>query len=201
MELNPPKKVQTRETKEKIYNAAMSILKKKGYAYLTVSNICKVAGVSNGTFFYHFKTKDDLFNYYTFENFAKFRRSRHFDEAVKDLSIKERIIRFYDYWADYMAEIGLDFFSNFYHTKNYALDVRLWNKRKPVSIWNYPGECLDEAKAAGELRDGTDVNHCAEVLGTIIKGIAFDWCLSGAAFEMKPRIREVMVPYLDSIFS
>ena len=64
VQLSTPKQVQTQETKQKIYKAASSILKKKGYAYLTVSNICAVAGVSNGTFFYHFKTKDELLVYY-----------------------------------------------------------------------------------------------------------------------------------------
>ena len=34
---------------------------------------------------------------------------------------------------------------------------------------------------------------------TIMKGIAFDWCLSGAAFDMHERLDEIMVPYLKSI--
>ena len=45
VQLSTPKQVQTQETKQKIYKAASSILKKKGYAYLTVSNICAVAGL------------------------------------------------------------------------------------------------------------------------------------------------------------
>lgn len=32
-----------------------------------------------------------------------------------------------------------------------------------------------------------------------MKGIAFDWCLSGAAFDMHERLDEIMVPYLKSI--
>ena len=32
-----------------------------------------------------------------------------------------------------------------------------------------------------------------------MKGIAFDWCLSGAAFDMHERLVEIMVPYLKSI--
>lgn len=82
MELTTPKQVQTQETKQKIYKAASNILKKKGYAYLTVSNICAAAGVSNGTFFYHFKTKDELLVYYNFQKFAEFRKKNNFDDAV-----------------------------------------------------------------------------------------------------------------------
>ena len=63
-ELSTPRSVQTQNTKEKIYKAAVDIIKKKGYEYLSISNICKVAHISNGTFFYHFKTKEDLLSYY-----------------------------------------------------------------------------------------------------------------------------------------
>lgn len=199
MDLPTPKQIQTQETKQRIYKAAIDILKKKGFPYLTVSNICKVAKVSNGTFFYHFKTKDELLTYYTYDNFAAFRIERRFDEAVKGKPFNERIICFYTYWADYMEDLGLEFCTDFYHTKNYALDVRRWNHREPITIFNYPGECLLEARRSGELKEGLSVDHCAEVLGSLVKGVAFDWCLSNAAFDMRSRIGEVMRPYLDSI--
>ena len=47
-ELSTPRSVQTQNTKEKIYKAAVDIIKKKGYEYLSISNICKVAHISNG---------------------------------------------------------------------------------------------------------------------------------------------------------
>lgn len=54
----------SRETKEKIFNAAKRILQKGGYEELSIKNICEEAGVSNGSFYHHFKTKDDLLSYY-----------------------------------------------------------------------------------------------------------------------------------------
>lgn len=199
MKLNTPKQIQTQETKQRIYKAASDILKKNGFAYLTVSNICKAANVSNGTFFYHFKTKDELFIHYTYEQFAEFREKNNFDSVVKDMPFDLRILTFYDYWVNYMEEIGIDFFSNFYNTKNFSLDVRIWNRREPVTIWNYPGECLKQARIDGLLKNDISVSHCAEVFGTLMKGIAFDWCLSNGAFDMHAMIKEIMRPYLDSI--
>lgn len=109
VQLSTPKQVQTQETKQKIYKAASSILKKKGYAYLTVSNICAVAGVSNGTFFYHFKTKDELLVYYNYQKFAEFREKNNFSEAVAGKAFDERILLFYYYWSDYMLDVGSTF--------------------------------------------------------------------------------------------
>ena len=199
MKLKVSKQAPLPETKQRIYDAAVKILKEQDFAHFTVSNVCKQANVSNGSFFYHFKTKDELLTYYTYDNFAEFRRRHGFNAAVKDLGYGEKLITFYCYWADYMEKMGLAFFSDFYHTKNYALDVRRWNQREPVSIWNYPGECLTAAKAEGIIKDEVTVDHAAEVLGSLAKGVAFDWCLSEGAFNMRERIREVMKPYLESI--
>ena len=41
----------SRETKEKIFQAAKRILQKKGYEELSIKNICEEAGVSNGSFY------------------------------------------------------------------------------------------------------------------------------------------------------
>ena len=54
----------SKETKEKIFQAAKRILQKKGYEELSIKNICEEAGVSNGSFYHHFRTKDDLLSYY-----------------------------------------------------------------------------------------------------------------------------------------
>ena len=54
----------SQETKEKIFRAAKKILRKSGYEKLSIKNICEEAGVSNGSFYHHFKTKDDLLSYY-----------------------------------------------------------------------------------------------------------------------------------------
>lgn len=199
LELDTPKHIQTQETRQRIYDAADNILKEKGFAYLTISNICKVANVSNGTFFYHFKTKDELLTHYNYAQFANFRETHSFGNAVDGQSFDRRIIIFYDYWIDYMVELGIEFFTDFYNTKNHALDVRRWNQQKPANIWDYPGECIKQAKLDGLLKDSISASHCASVFAMIMKGIAFDWCLSEGAFDMHAMLNEIMGPYLESI--
>lgn len=48
------------ESKTKLLNAAQDVIRSKGYAATTVDDICKHAGVTKGSFFHHFKSKDDL---------------------------------------------------------------------------------------------------------------------------------------------
>lgn len=48
------------ESKTKLLDAAMRVIRARGYAATTVEDICRQAGVTKGSFFHHFKSKDEL---------------------------------------------------------------------------------------------------------------------------------------------
>ena len=48
------------ESKTKLLDAALHVIRVKGYAATTVDDICHEAGVTKGSFFHHFKSKDEL---------------------------------------------------------------------------------------------------------------------------------------------
>ena len=43
-----------------LLDAALHVIRAKGYAATTVDDVCRSAGVTKGSFFHHFKTKDEL---------------------------------------------------------------------------------------------------------------------------------------------
>ena len=47
-------------SKTKLLDAALNVIRAKGYAASSVDDICQQAGVTKGSFFHHFKGKDDL---------------------------------------------------------------------------------------------------------------------------------------------
>jgi TetR/AcrR family transcriptional repressor of nem operon len=43
-----------------LLDAAMNVIRQKGFTATTVDDICQAAGVTKGSFFHYFKTKEDL---------------------------------------------------------------------------------------------------------------------------------------------
>ena len=47
-------------SKTKLLDAALQVIRRQGYAATSVDDICAAAGVSKGSFFHHFKSKEEL---------------------------------------------------------------------------------------------------------------------------------------------
>ena len=48
------------ESRTKLLDAALDVFRAKGYTATRVEDICTAAGLTKGSFFHHFKTKDEL---------------------------------------------------------------------------------------------------------------------------------------------
>jgi AcrR family transcriptional regulator len=51
---------QREDTRQRIYDAAMEIFRRDGFEAARVDDVAKAAGVSHGTFYFHFATKDEV---------------------------------------------------------------------------------------------------------------------------------------------
>ena len=51
---------QNPQTRSNLLDAALSVIRTKGYTATTVDDICTKASLSKGAFFHHFSSKEDL---------------------------------------------------------------------------------------------------------------------------------------------
>ena len=62
-------------TKRKIFETSMELFAQKGYNATSIEEITAVVGVAKGTLYYHFSSKEDIFNFLIEEGISLLKRS------------------------------------------------------------------------------------------------------------------------------
>ena len=175
----------SRETKEKIFQAAKRILQKKGYEELSIKNICEEAGVSNGSFYHHFRTKDDLLSYYIEDQPTINPDLLELPENAA--GVKEGIIQVYLNYVKYCRELGVEFMSGYYDTKNQALNAAIRTERPYpiVTVQTY----VEKAIAAGIVRLNVEIEEFTTDIRMIVIGNVFEWCLRNGEVDFEGNMK------------
>ena len=94
--------------KDIILHAATALFSDKGFKDASMAELCKITGVAEGTIFYHFKSKEELFvailenlRKEITEEFEKYTEQKTFETG---LDMMEGVISFYLFLAGMMEE-------------------------------------------------------------------------------------------------
>lgn len=186
----------SKETKAKIFRAAKHILQKHGYEALSIKNICEEAGVSNGSFYHHFKTKDDLLSYYIEEQ-------PNINPDLLDVpanagEVKSAIVYVYLNYVHYAQELGVEFMSNYYTPKNQSLNPLIRTERPYpiVTVHNYLQKCID----AGIITPNQDIEDITTDIRMIVIGNVFEWCLKDGDADFEGNMKRSLEAYMNGVF-
>lgn len=188
--------LKSRETKARIFHAAKRILQREGYDRLSIKNICEEAGVSNGSFYHHFKTKDDLLSYYIEEQPSI--NPDLLDSPDDSEEAKIAIIHVYLNYAEYCRELGVEFIANYYTPKNQGLNPSIRTERPyPIlTVENYLRKAMD----AGIVKTKIPLEDICTDIRMLVIGNVFEWCLHDGDTDFEGNIRRSIGHYLDGIF-
>lgn len=188
--------MKSRETKAKIFRAAKSILQKKGYEELSIKNICEEAGVSNGSFYHHFKTKDDLLSYYIEEQPSINPDLLEIPTSAQEA--KDAIIYVYLNYVHYCEDLGVSFMSNYYTPKNQSLNPLIRTERPYpiVTVHNYMQKCIE----AGVITPHIPLDDMTTDIRMIVIGNVFEWCLKNGDADFEGNMKRSLETYLNGAF-
>ena len=200
----------SQETKEKIFQAAKKILQKSGYEKLSIKNICEEAGVSNGSFYHHFKTKDDLLSYYIEDQPTMgpdlLETPKSLEDVkdgiyIKELGLLARAVFVVDEhntvtYVEYCKELGVEFMSGYYDTKNQALNPAIRTERPYpiVTVQAY----VEQAAKDGIINIRESIDEFTTDIRMIVIGNVFEWCLREGNADFEGNMSRSLRRYLDS---
>ena len=195
--LRPPQKVRSERTQKALYDAASTPMHDYGYDYLTVQNICKLAGVTTGAFYHHFRSKDDILCLFLNKGYEAFIENRNVCLPEDPLA---RLTELCVLYAAHNESNGVEFVSNYYSTKNKSLNTIGLSPEDMYVSSNYRAryDSLMAAREAGQIPADTDCVSLNEDICSLTKGIIFDWCLSNGGFDLTSRIRRMVDRFMST---
>ena len=195
-EILSKQQLKSKETKAKIFRAAKHIFQKHGYEALSIKNICEEAGVSNGSFYHHFKTKDDLLSYYIEEQ-------PNINPDLLDIpksadEVKSAIVYVYLNYVHYCQELGVEFMANYYTPKNQSLNPLIRTERPYpiVTVHNYLQKCI----GAGIISPNQDIEDITTDIRMIVIGNVFEWCLKEGNADFEGNMKRSLESYMNGVF-
>ena len=75
------------KTKRKIFETSMELFAKKGYEATSIEEITSIVGVAKGTLYYHFSSKEEIFNFLVEEGMKLLKNSIEIKTSNLDNSI------------------------------------------------------------------------------------------------------------------
>ena len=159
------------KTKRKIFETSMKLFAEKGYDATSIEEITATVGVAKGTLYYHFSSKEEIFNFLIEEgikllqNSVDIKTSKHnnyIDKIKAIVLIQIKIVAKYEN----IIPISL---SQFWGTKER-------NKKCQELVYQYIGKIekiVQEGIEKGEIKKGDTRAIASEIYGLICSTLVY----------------------------
>ncbi len=182
------------KNKEIILQATKNIIANQGVECVTVRNVCKESGLSNGTFYYYFKNMDELL--------LSFIMVKSFEDIeISSDNVANKIIELYMILIDNYLSYGKDFMKSFYTPSNTALQSYMSEENGKFGEKTVMARVENEIISAqnnNELTKDIDAHTLSSDICSIVKGLIFEYCMIDSDFDLKSNVKRVISNYLKS---
>lgn len=185
--------LQAIETRNRIYESAIRLMKKNGFDNMTIDQISEAAAVSVGAFYHHFGSKNKILN----EIFK--RGDDYFSENVvgrlEGSSMAEKIVNYFLHYARFNIDMGVDHISAMFKTQS-----RFFVSHKRL-MFTALRDLIAEAVETGALKSDMRPDQITELLFTTARGLTYNWCLHHGEFALEEKMRRYMEFQVRALFS
>lgn len=181
-------KAQGAETKLQLYQCAEELLRQHDYHAISVEAITKMAGVSKGTFYVHFESKDALYATIFSQYVDKLDTlyERFLDALPPHMPSYDKMLALLMGTVDIMtAQVGYENIKNLYRlqiSKTVSTEVVYGRNRKLYSLYARVLECgIRQGEFVSELSLEALTRHFVMA----IRGLTYEWCIRDVDFDLK----------------
>ena len=192
------------ETRIKIYQSAERLFTEHEPGSVSVDAIVRAAGVSKGSFYVHFASKDALFMEIVNEKVTMVdeKYQSYIASLPEDMPVKDVLISLMDRISDVLsADIGVVSMTTVYKAQ-LAGDagvgaVASYNR----DIYSMFRNVLERGIARGEIRSDMAADMLTRHIMMAIRGITYEWCIRHPEFDYKAQARAHLTLLLEGLIT
>ncbi len=175
-------------TKQKICKAANALMNSHNYSEVSVDSIVREAGVSKGSFYVHFASKDALLAELVDSQVARFDADYqgYLDSFADDAPAETMLLSLVGRIADVLIEkIGCEGMQAVYKaqiTNEFAVDAVSSYNREIYQIFR---SVLERGISRGEFDASLSPDTLTRHLMLAIRGVTYEWCIRFPDFDYK----------------
>lgn len=169
------------ETKKRLIETALELIKEKGFDSINVEDITKKAGVAKGTFYTYFKRKEDIVL-----EISRFPFSEINNELMqmKDADIIKKLTHYFYRFMECVEYAGIHICRQWIRD---VINPNIVSSNKDNKKWFYDFEMLKNilknAVKNNELKENTPVELLTHIIISELYGMMTCWCMSDGKFE------------------
>lgn len=187
------RKLQAIETKKKIFQCADELFRKRGVEDVTVDDIMEKVGMSKGTFFVHFASRDALLAAYISEyvNRADTDYESYLEEFPEQTAASDVLRAMVERVADNITEnVGYERIKIAYRIQiEKTVDTGMLLNRDR-QVYRLLSSLIDRGMRLGEFRMDIAADNIADHLVMAMRGATYEWCIRYPDFDLKSRLLE-----------
>jgi len=181
------RQVKALETKQKIYSTAFRLMEEKGFDNITISEICRLSGVSKGSFYTYFESKDDIVIELYKDVDEKY--SSEVKKMPDNTPAFEKVLAAVGFQASYAVNRGVKFTTQIYKSQLESGTDFFISEERP--FFKIIKTSIDEGIDKGELSPDINASETARWIVTVSRGITYDWCLHHGEYDIEQTMKKV----------
>ena len=184
-----------KNTKERIKEIGLDLFREKGFENVTINEICQASGINKHTFYYYFKSKDDLLDDY--HEISYDIDATYFVEILNAENFIEQLWFSYKPFFKRINDSGTEIARQLF-IKNLNRDVGTFrlDDRRDASL-KLQQDIIIKAQAAGEMRNLSDPKMLLSLMHQLLMSTSFAWVMSDGEFSFEEASRAEMEVLFD----
>lgn len=170
-------------TRSALLDAVIQLSREQDYDAVTVRQICRRAGVSNGAFYHHYASKDQL----VLHAFLDFDRAVTPDlvRQCEALAPMESLYFIFHEYLEYIQRVVGRAMPSYYRVLLKGESREYRNPARPFlqAMRHHCARC----QQAGLLTGDYTAEELMELFSRFLRGLLFDWCLCGCEGTLWPK--------------